>query len=103
MTLPLPEAGGAVDRGGLDAILDAPADVIAIGPGLGTGPEVRELVFGLIERSGVPLVLDADALTVCAGAPDRLRARDGLDLIVTPHPGEMARLTGRSTDDVQKS
>jgi NAD(P)H-hydrate epimerase len=103
MTLPLPEAGGAVDRGALDAILDAPADVIAIGPGLGTGPEVRELVFGLIERSGVPLVLDADALTVCAGAPDRLRARDGLDLIVTPHPGEMARLTGRSTDDVQKS
>ena len=48
------------------------------------------LVFGLLERSGAPLVLDADALTVCAGEPDRLRARDGLDLIITPHPGEMA-------------
>jgi ADP-dependent NAD(P)H-hydrate dehydratase / NAD(P)H-hydrate epimerase len=103
MTLPLGETGGAVESGALEAILEASADVIAIGPGLGTGPEVRDLVFGLIERSGVPLVLDADALTVCASDPDRLRARDGLDLIVTPHPGEMARLTGRSTDDVQKS
>jgi len=104
MTRPLDETGGVIDgRRALDAILEASADVIAIGPGLGTGPEIRELVFGLIERAGVPLVLDADALTVCAGDPDRLRSRDGLDLIVTPHPGEMGRLTGRSTDDVQKS
>jgi NAD(P)H-hydrate epimerase len=48
-------------------------------------------------------VLDADALTVCAREPGRLRGRDGLDLIITPHPGEMARLSGRSTADVQKS
>ena len=104
MTLPLPERDGRVDtEAALETILEASADVIAIGPGLGTGEEIRALVFGLIERTGVPLVLDADAITVCAADPDRLRARDGLDVIITPHPGEMARLVGRSTDDVQKA
>jgi NAD(P)H-hydrate epimerase len=104
MTLPLAEHDGALDAdAALETILGTSADVIAIGPGLGTGADVRDLVFGLIERSGVPLVLDADALTVCAGDGDRLRSRDGLDLIVTPHPGEMGRLVGKSTADVQKA
>ena len=104
MTLPLPEVDGTLDvEGALELILDATADVIAAGPGLGTGDAIRDLIFGLIERSGAPLVLDADALTVCAAEPDRLRARDGLDVIITPHPGEMARLVGKSTADVQKS
>jgi NAD(P)H-hydrate epimerase len=104
MTLPLPDRDGVIDtERALELILDTTADVIAVGPGLGTGTDVRDLVFGLLERSGAPLVLDADALTVCAGEPGRLRARDGLDLIVTPHPGEMGRLAGRSTADVQKA
>jgi ADP-dependent NAD(P)H-hydrate dehydratase / NAD(P)H-hydrate epimerase len=104
MTLPLPEIDGRLDAArAIELILEAPADVIAAGPGLGTGDEIRDLVFGLIERSGSPLVLDADALTVCARDPGRLRARDGLDVVITPHPGEMARLAGISTADVQKS
>jgi NAD(P)H-hydrate epimerase len=104
MTLPLREGEAGIDAdAALEAILATAADVIAIGPGLGTGDDVRALVHGLLDRSGAPLILDADALTVCAGDPDRLRARDGLDVIVTPHPGEMARLVGRSTADVQKS
>ena len=99
MTLPLAEVDGRLDvEAALETILEVTADVVAVGPGLGTGDDVRELVFGLLERSGAPLILDADALTVCARDPGRLRARDGLDVIITPHPGEMARLAGiRST------
>ncbi len=104
MTLPLAEVDGRLDvEAALETILEVTADVVAVGPGLGTGDDIRELVFGLLERSGAPLLLDADALTVCARDPGRLRARDGLDVIITPHPGEMARLAGISTAEVQKS
>jgi NAD(P)H-hydrate epimerase len=103
MTLPLEEQDGAIDaEKALDAVLDLQADVIAVGPGFGTGPAQQAFVFGLLARSGVPLVLDADALNICAKEPDRLRGRDGLEIAITPHPGEMARLTGLSTDDVQQ-
>jgi hydroxyethylthiazole kinase-like uncharacterized protein yjeF len=85
----------------LDRILEFDADIIAIGPGLGRHPSTAALVQGLVERSGVPLVLDADALNAFTGDPDRLAGRDGVDIIITPHPGEMARLTGLTIDDVQ--
>jgi len=49
----------------------------------------------------VPLVLDADALTLLAEDPGRLLGRDDRDVIITPHPGEMARLVGVSVDEVQ--
>jgi NAD(P)H-hydrate epimerase len=55
----------------------------------------------VFERSGVPLVLDADALNAFAGDPDRLMGRDGVDVIITPHPGEMARLVSMSIEEVQ--
>jgi len=46
-------------------------------------------------------VLDADAINAFAGEPDRLMGRDGADVIITPHPGEMARLVGLTTEEVQ--
>ena len=49
----------------------------------------------------MPLVLDADALNAFAGEPDRLMGRDGVDVIITPHPGEMARLLNVPTEAVQ--
>jgi NAD(P)H-hydrate epimerase len=49
----------------------------------------------------VPLVLDADALTLLAEEPGRLLGRDDRDVIITPHPGEMARLAGMTIDEVQ--
>ena len=73
-------------------MLEFKADVIAVGPGLGQSPGTAAFVHGLVERAGVPLVLDADALNAFAGDPDRLMARDGVDVVITPHPGEMARL-----------
>ena len=102
MTLPLAEtAAGTVSGEALEAVLDARCDVIAVGPGLGTGAGTARLVHGLLERARVPLVLDADALNVCADAPSRLDRRAGPDIVLTPHPGEMARLCGRSAADVQ--
>jgi hydroxyethylthiazole kinase-like uncharacterized protein yjeF len=102
MTLALPEdAAGCVEASGADLILDFPADVIGIGPGLGRTPGVRAVVRRLIDGAGVPVVLDADALMAFAGEADRLIAADGLDLVLTPHPGEMAALTGLSVEDIQ--
>src|SRR5205823_12213683 len=49
------------------------------------------------------LVIDADALNAFSGDPDRLTGREGRDVIITPHPGGMARLVGMSADEVQAS
>ena len=68
--------------------------MIAVGPGLGVGAGPTALVQGLVERTGVPVVLDADALNTLADDPSQLRGRDGSDLVITPHPGEMGRLCG---------
>ncbi len=71
--------------------------VLAVGPGLGTGDEAIRLVKRLYQESKAPLVVDADALNALAGqlAPtDKVR-------ILTPHPGEMSRLTGKSVQEVQ--
>jgi len=102
MTEPLDEtAAGTIDFSAADRVLDLKADVIALGPGLGQDPSTAAFVHAVVERSGVPLVLDADALNAFAGDPERLTGRDGVDLIVTPHPGEMARLLNLTIEQVQ--
>lgn len=102
MTVALPESGdGLVHPDGARQILDFEADVIAIGPGLGRTKGVRSFVHAIVEGIGVPLILDADAIVAFAGEQDRLIAGDGIDLILTPHPGEMATLTGLSIEEVQ--
>jgi len=103
MTLPLEETpGGSVDAPALGRLLETPADVIAVGPGLGTEPGAVALVRGLVERAAAPLVLDADALNAFAGDADRLVGRGGVEIVVTPHPGEMARLTGLSVEQIER-
>jgi hydroxyethylthiazole kinase-like uncharacterized protein yjeF len=103
MTEPLDETvAGTIDYSALDRVLDIKADVIAVGPGLGQSPGTSAFVQGLLERAGVPLVLDADALNAFAGDPDRLVGRDGVDVVITPHPGEMARLLNISVEAVQR-
>ena len=64
-------------------------------------PSLRGFVQGLVDRATVPLVLDADAITVFAADPGSLVGREERDVIITPHPGEMARLIGATIDDVQ--
>src|SRR3954469_7833773 len=102
MTEPLEEtAGGAIDFSAADRVLDLSADIICIGPGLGQDPSTAAFVQAIVERSGVPLVIDADGLNAFSGDPERLTGRDGVDVIITPHPGEMARLLNVSIEQVQ--
>src|SRR5688572_15836479 len=102
MTEPLDEtAAGTVDFSALDRVLELKADVIAVGPGLGQEPSTAAFILGLVERAGMPLVLDADAINAFSGDPERLMGRDGVDVIITPHPGEMARLLNISIEAVQ--
>ncbi len=92
---------GQVAWEALERILEARADVIALGPGLGRSPSTMALVQAVVERAGAPLVLDADALFAFVGESDRLTGRDDHAIIITPHPGEMARLTGLTVEAVQ--
>jgi hydroxyethylthiazole kinase-like uncharacterized protein yjeF len=92
---------GTVDFTAAEAVLNVTADVIAAGPGLGRGEGVTTFVRELLESSELPLVLDADALNAFADEPAALVGREGRDVIITPHPGEMARLVGCTVDDVQ--
>jgi ADP-dependent NAD(P)H-hydrate dehydratase / NAD(P)H-hydrate epimerase len=101
MTEPLDEAAGRVTAAALDRVLELRHEVLACGPGLGRDAGVGEFVRGLLDRSTVPLVLDADALMVLADDPGRLMGREERDVVITPHPGEMARLVGSTVEDVQ--
>ena len=102
MTHPLAETpAGTVDASAAADVLALGCDVLAVGPGLGTGPGPQAFVHTLVERARVPIVLDADALNAYADEPDALRGRPETSLIITPHPGEMARLTGTATAEVQ--
>lgn len=102
MTLGLVETDdGTVQPAAIDGLLAYAADVIAVGPGLGRGDAVTTFVRALVEKSELPLVLDADALNAFTGDAGGLVGREGRDIIITPHPGEMARLLGCSVEDVQ--
>jgi NAD(P)H-hydrate epimerase len=103
MTIPLNERpDGTVARDAIGAVLGGGHDVIAAGPGLGTGPDQEAFVLALAERADVPVVLDADAITVFAANPVALKGTPDRPVIITPHPGEMARLMGISVPDVQR-
>ena len=71
--------------------------VLAVGPGLGTSEEMRELVLGLFRHWPAPLVLDADALNNLAPLTEAHQSR--YPRVLTPHPGEMQRLLGREIQD----
>jgi ADP-dependent NAD(P)H-hydrate dehydratase / NAD(P)H-hydrate epimerase len=76
--------------------------VLAIGPGLGTTPEATEFAFGLLKATNLPAVVDADALNALSKQLDLIpKVAEGRTLVLTPHPGEMGRLTGLETRQVQ--
>jgi ADP-dependent NAD(P)H-hydrate dehydratase / NAD(P)H-hydrate epimerase len=103
MTEPIEESGEGLDPDAVDRILELARDVVAIGPGLGQGAGTRRFVQAVVDRATMPVVIDADGLNAFAGDPDNLAGREGRSVIITPHPGEMARLVGMSTDEVQAS
>lgn len=82
------------------------ADVIAAGPGLGTGAEAQELIRLILMETKQPLVLDADGINLLAADRALLetlclqRKHGGRPIILTPHPGELARLTGETVEQI---
>ncbi|MEM9555874.1 MAG: NAD(P)H-hydrate dehydratase [Acidobacteriota bacterium] len=103
LTLPLPAAADdSLDVSCLERLVDAATgkQALAVGPALGTGDGAFELVRRLVDAVDLPMVLDADALTAFAGRLEALRARTA-PTVLTPHPGEMGRLLGVPTAEVQ--
>jgi ADP-dependent NAD(P)H-hydrate dehydratase / NAD(P)H-hydrate epimerase len=107
MTWPLEaSASGAISDGNLaaerlDALMSGKT-VLAIGPGLGQSAETVKFVTGLLAATKIPAVIDADALNILAAKPVLLgKLARGRTLVLTPHPGEMARLTGKTVAEVQ--
>ncbi|HEY7873528.1 MAG TPA: NAD(P)H-hydrate dehydratase, partial [Actinomycetota bacterium] len=99
--------GDALAAGALDATKDVVerADALALGPGMGQGDGQRALVERALAEVDKPLVLDADALNVLARDPSPLiaRAEKGWgEVVLTPHPAELARLLGIATEEVQR-
>ena len=76
------------------------ADVLAVGPGLGRSEDLDALAAWLVEEATLPTVLDADALNALAGRPEVWKNLTR-PVVITPHPGEFARLTGLSTSEIQ--
>lgn len=99
--IPLKDEGGIITAGNLQTLLDASenADVVVIGPGLSAGPQVSAWVDSFCLSCPVPLVIDADALNVLS--PDKLKLRKA-PTVITPHPGEFARMVGQPVSEVQK-
>lgn len=75
-------------------------DSAALGPGIGTDAQTVEFVHRLVAEANLPMVLDADALNAFANHSEKLRDKETRPLILTPHPGEFARLTGRPMSEV---
>lgn len=105
MTVPMPETKArTLARAGLEEILSFinARTAVAIGPGLTTHPETVELIHALLPRLEKPSVLDADALNALIGRTSLLDACK-IPPILTPHPGEMARLVdGASTRSINE-
>jgi len=104
MTEPLPETDAGSISANATERLDTLAkgkSVLAIGPGISRVPETAGMVRTLVAGNLMPVVLDADGLNAFEGRVDELSGQ-GRPLVITPHPGEMARLAGCSIADVQK-
>ncbi len=97
-------SGGAISDVNLArvAALTAGKTVLAIGPGLGQSAETAKFVTGLLSATDMTAVIDADALNILAAKPQLLKKlTKGRTLVFTPHPGEMSRLTGKKTAEIQ--
>ncbi len=102
MTVPLPEVDGMIS---MQALADIEAlwqgkSVLAVGPGLGAGDEIGGLVRRLVRDCPLPVVVDADGLNALAGHLEILDQRTN-PTVLTPHPGEMARLLGCPVAEIE--
>src|SRR5579859_7118509 len=108
MTEPLPETDAgtislrALDGGHMQKLMEGKT-VLAIGPGLGSIPETAEFARKIVNESKIPLVVDADGLNAFDGCITTFQAGRSSppEAVLTPHPGEMARLTGMPVEEIQ--
>ncbi len=104
MTEPLAETEAgtislrALEYGRMDALLKGKT-VLALGPGISRDPDTTQFVRTMVARYKLPMVVDADGLNAFEGAAGQLHGRDH-PLVITPHPGEMARLCGSTVKDI---
>lgn len=77
-------------------------DAVALGPGIGTRPDTEKAVAAIVARLNLPLVMDADGLNNLAGGGLKVLDKRRSETVLTPHPGEMARLTGKDTKSILK-
>lgn len=96
--LPSEENGSIAGPGKIGEILDRMSAIVA-GPGLGLGDGAGQLLEDILEKSELPMLLDADALNLFAGRFEALNSYDA-PLILSPHPGELARLLGSSVEEI---
>ncbi|MGV1098416.1 NAD(P)H-hydrate dehydratase [Thiovibrio sp. JS02] len=103
MTLPLPFSRRCFSDADYDEVLAACKGkrAVAVGPGLGQAEETGRLMLKMYAELPLPMVVDADGLNLLAGTP-ALLAGVSAPRILTPHPGEMARLAGRATGEIQE-
>lgn len=99
----LPSKEGVITAEALPELLKfaAKVDVIAAGPGLTAGAGIKKLIDGLLTNLEIPLILDADGINAVSDL-NKLKAYQG-DLILTPHPGELARLIGKSVKEINQN
>lgn len=99
---PLSETeNGAVSRENIDFLISQAekSSAVLIGCGLSNCDDIKDIVNFFVEKCPVPMVLDADALNCIAQNPDILKKARS-EIIITPHPGEMARLVGTTANEV---
>src|SRR5438309_358169 len=102
MATPVPEvAPGAIGHAAYDSVLRqlATAEVGIVGPGLGRDSSTWRLVVDLALHARCPLVIDADGLNALAEAP-RSKGKLAPKRVLTPHPGELSRLTGKTAEAI---
>ena len=103
MSYPLADQGGLISLQALEQIeqLLLERQALAIGPGLGQSDELAELLKRLLTSVTVPIVIDADGLNLLAGQMECLSGGIDGQIVLTPHPGEMARLTGLTVSEIE--
>lgn len=104
MTEPLPETTeGSIALGALSRIstLAEAKTILAVGPGISRNSETSELVRTLVKKRTIPIVLDADGLNAFQGRAEELNG-ELAPLVLTPHPGEMARLADTTVAAIQR-
>lgn len=103
MTAPVADSDGVICPQSLDALLSLAAgkQALVIGPGLGVSAETGAVIRCLIQETALPTVVDADGLTALSGYTEIFKQLSDRPIVLTPHPGEMARMTAKSVDEIQ--